>query len=142
MHKSHILNKLKKPMHLFKPEILQRVLLTVQESPLNKAGYVKTFVRTAEGTLLSIEANCKIPRIAKKFHSLMNQLLTKLRIRAVNTSNTLLTVIKNPIENHLPADCPKIGVSQSEKGNKVKVWEYVPKLEKNETTVFFIDVGS
>lgn len=72
----------------------------------------------------------------------MNQLLAKLRVRAVNTSNTLLTVIKNPVEQHLPVDCPKIGVSQDQRGKPVKIWDYVPTMAKNETTVYFIDLST
>ena len=37
------------------------------------------------------------------------QLLTKLKIRATQTSETLLKIIKNPITNYFPSPCLKIG---------------------------------
>ena len=42
-------------------------------------------------------------------HLLSVQLLHKLRISAVGSNTTLLRVIKNPIQAHLPAGAPIIG---------------------------------
>jgi len=44
------------------------------------------------------------------YHCLIAQLLTKLKIRAQQNSETLLKVIKNPITNYLPSNCLKIGL--------------------------------
>jgi rRNA small subunit pseudouridine methyltransferase Nep1 len=41
----------------------------------------------------------------------MAQCLTKLKVRAESGSQTLLSVIKNPITDHLPIGCKIIGTS-------------------------------
>jgi len=38
----------------------------------------------------------------------MAQILDQLKVRAVNCSKTLLKIIKNPITDHIPADCLKV----------------------------------
>jgi rRNA small subunit pseudouridine methyltransferase Nep1 len=61
--------------------------------------------------------------------------LTKLRIRAANTSEILLKVIKNPITDHLPMNTPIIATS--EKSRIVDLDEYCESL-KDKTTVFVV----
>lgn len=39
----------------------------------------------------------------------------KLRVRAVESSETLIKVIKNPITDHLPSEALKIGTSTQAK---------------------------
>jgi rRNA small subunit pseudouridine methyltransferase Nep1 len=67
------------------------------DSPLNKAGYLKVFIKTENGVLIDISPNTKIPRTYKRFAALFAQLLSKLKIRAAQSSETLLKIIKNPI---------------------------------------------
>lgn len=40
------------------------------DSPLNKAGYLKVYIRSDSGTIIDISANTKIPRTYKRFASL------------------------------------------------------------------------
>jgi rRNA small subunit pseudouridine methyltransferase Nep1 len=117
-HKKYITQKLNKDIAEFRPDIVHRCLLTLQDSPLNKAGLLKVFIHTMDNVLIEVDPSCRvacadqIPRTERKFYQLMAQLLEKLKIRAINSSKTLLRVIKNPITNHLPADCLKVGWSQ------------------------------
>ena len=53
-------------------------------------------------------------------------MLTKLRTRASNGSATLMKVIKNPVEDHLPMGVKKIGTST--KGKLVHLGEYTKDL--------------
>ena len=53
----------------------------------------------------------RIPRTYKRFAGLMVQLLHKLKVRAADGRETLLKVIKNPIQRHLPPDCVCYGFS-------------------------------
>jgi rRNA small subunit pseudouridine methyltransferase Nep1 len=113
-HKKYITNVLKKDIALFRPDILHRCLLTIQDSPLNKAGLLKVFVHTIDNVLIELDPSCRvdlsnqIPRTEEKFYQLMAQVLEKLRIRAVNSSKTLIKVVKNPVTDHLPSDCLKV----------------------------------
>eukprot|EP01137_Pigoraptor_chileana_P015154 Opistho-2@70741 len=67
----------------------------------------------------------------------MVQLLHKLSIRASNGPEKLLKVIKNPITDHLPPGCRKIGFAYQ--ANKcVKINEWAATLPKDAPVVFVI----
>ena len=88
-------------------------LLTLLDSPLNKAGLLQVYIHTARGTLIEVNPSVRIPRTFKRFSGLMGtlhplpsvtarmewlltvvQLLHKLSIRGVQGSEKLLRVIK------------------------------------------------
>ena len=64
----------------------------------------------------------------------------KLKIRAEATSETLLKVIKNPVNDHLPSNALKIGTSCHAK--VVKTGEYIEKLPLNKPVVFVVGAVS
>lgn len=66
----------------------------------------------------------------------MAQLLTKYKIRAAETSEVLLKVIKNPITDHLPMGSPIIATS--EKSRLVDIDEYCQSLNKGKPVVFVV----
>jgi len=82
-HKQYINSKLNRDWALYRPDITHQSLLTLMDSPLNKAGLLQVYVSTANGVLIKISPNTKIPRTYNRFAALMAQLLTKLKIRAV-----------------------------------------------------------
>ena len=84
------------------------------------------YIKTKKNALIEINPQTRIPRTFKRFSGLMAQLLTKLRIRASNGSATLMKVIKNPVEDHLPMGVKKIGTST--KGKLVHLGEYTKDL--------------
>ena len=81
------------------------------DSPLNKAGLLQVYIHTESNALIKISPSTRIPRTFKRFSSLFALLLTKLKIRAVENSETLLKVIKNPVTNYFPANCLKVALS-------------------------------
>ncbi|KAF4574527.1 hypothetical protein EYR36_005871 [Pleurotus pulmonarius] len=94
-----------------RPDITHQCLLTLLDSPLNKAGLLQVYIHTAKGVLIEVNPHVRIPRTFKRFSGLMVQLLHKLSIRGVNGPEKLLKVIKNPISDHLPANTFKITLS-------------------------------
>ena len=64
------------------------------------------------------------------------QLLTKYKIRARESSEILLNVIKNPITDHLPMGSPII--STSEKSRIVDLDEYTRDIAKLDKPVVFV----
>ena len=110
----------------YRPDITHQLLLTLHDSPINKAGLMKTYIRTAENHLFDVSASTKIPRTYKKFSLLILQLLKRLRVRAVESSETLLKVIKNPVTKYLPEACLRFGTST--KGKFVNMNEHVMEL--------------
>ncbi|KRX02908.1 hypothetical protein PPERSA_13162 [Pseudocohnilembus persalinus] len=135
-HKQYISNKLNRDFSLYRPDVVHHSLLSLLDSPLNKAGFLQVYIHTEQNVLIEINPSCKIPRTYKRFASLMIQLLQKLRIRAVQSSETLLKVIKNPITDHLPQNCVKIGTSSQ--GRLVKMEEFIKKLPKNQPVCFAV----
>ena len=103
-----ILKKHNKDISKHRPDITHQCLLSLLDSPLNKAGFLQVFIHTDKNVLIEINPHVRIPRTFKRFCGLMVQLLHKLSIRAVNGPEKLLKVIKNPITDHLPTDCHKI----------------------------------
>ncbi|KAH7904686.1 EMG1/NEP1 methyltransferase-domain-containing protein [Hygrophoropsis aurantiaca] len=91
-----------------RPDITHQCLLTLLDSPLNKAGLLQVYIHTAKGVLIEVNPHVRIPRTFKRFSGLMVQLLHKLSIRGVNGPEKLLKVIKNPVTDHLPVNTIKL----------------------------------
>jgi rRNA small subunit pseudouridine methyltransferase Nep1 len=103
-----------------RPDITHQCLLTLLDSPLNKAGRLQVYIHTVKGTLIEVNPHVRIPRTFKRFSGLMGQLmmftsffahrltfldsavqlLHRLSIRGVNGPEKLLKVIK--VRLHFP----------------------------------------
>jgi len=119
-----------------RPDITHQCLLTLLDSPLNKAGLLQVYIRTAKGVLIEVNPHVRIPRTFKRFSGLMVQLLHKLSIRGVNGPEKLLKVIKNPVVNHLPANTYKIALSGD--AQTVKLTNYLGRVPTNGPIAIFV----
>jgi len=135
-HKS-LAKKLKRDITLCRPDITHQCLLMLMDSPLNRAGLLQVYIHTEKNVLIEINPSTRIPRTFDRFCGLMVELLHKFSIRAADGPNKLLKVIKNPITDHLPTGCTKIGTSFN--GTLVDVKELVPD---NSPIVFVIGAMS
>jgi rRNA small subunit pseudouridine methyltransferase Nep1 len=108
-----LLRKSKKDHKEYRPDIAHQELLALIDSPLNKAGKLKVYMRTNKNVLVEFNPAVRIPRTYKRFSGLMVQLLHKMKIKAADSNVTLLKVIKNPFHNHLPAGCRVYGMSRT-----------------------------
>ncbi|XP_056846705.1 uncharacterized protein LOC130497703 [Raphanus sativus] len=96
----------------YRPDITHQAILMILDSPVNKAGRLKAvYIRTEQGVLFEVKTHVCIPRTYKRFAGIMLQLLQKLDISAAGRSEKLMRVIKNPVKDHLPSNCRKIGFS-------------------------------
>ena len=98
-----ILSRNNRDFSTARPDITHQCLLMLFDSPLNRAGLLQVFIRTAQNVLIEINPATRIPRTFKRFAGLMVQLLHKYSITAADSSVKLIKVIKNPITDHLPA---------------------------------------
>lgn len=119
-----------------RPDITHQCLLTLLDSPLNKAGRLQVYIHTVKGTLIEVNPHVRIPRTFKRFSGLMVQLLHRLSIRGVNGPEKLLKVIKNPITDHLPVNSHKITLSGDSK--TVRLSRYLPTLPETHHLVVFV----
>jgi len=131
-----ILAKMGREIAHARPDITHQCLLTLLDSPLNKAGLLQVYIHTARGILIEVNPSVRIPRTFKRFSGLMVQLLHKLSIRSVNGNEKLLKVIKNPITDHLPPDTWKITLTFE--ASPVKLSEYLPTIAHERPVAIFI----
>ncbi|KAF4033200.1 EMG1/NEP1 methyltransferase [Phytophthora infestans] len=126
--------KLNREASQSRPDILHQELMALLDSPLNKAGYLKIYIKSTKGVLVEVSSQMRVPRTYKRFAGLMVQLLHTLKIRSSDGNHTLLNVIKNPVTKHLPANCKKYALTRT--GTLVNPWEWVESLPKDEPVVF------
>ena len=55
--------------------ICPQCLLTLLDSPLNKAGLLQVYIHTAKGVLIEVNPHVRIPRTFKRFSGLMGMCL-------------------------------------------------------------------
>ncbi|TEB28948.1 Nep1-domain-containing protein [Coprinellus micaceus] len=119
-----------------RPDITHQCLLTLLDSPLNKAGLLQVYIHTARGVLIEVNPHVRIPRTFKRFSGLMVQLLHKLSIRGVNGPEKLLKVIKNPIIDHLPPNTIKLTLSGDAPVQKLS--KFLPTLPNTHNIAVFV----
>ena len=61
-----------------RPDITHQCLLTLLDSPLNKAGLLQVYIHTAKGVLIEVNPTVRIPRTFKRFSGLMGMSLLYL----------------------------------------------------------------
>jgi rRNA small subunit pseudouridine methyltransferase Nep1 len=125
-----ILNKAGRDFSTARPDITHQCLLMLFDSPLNRAGLLQVYIRTANNVLIEINPSTRIPRTFKRFAGLMVQLLHKYSITAAESTVKLLKVIKNPVTDHLPPGCRKVLMSFSADKKPVKPSTLVPEGEE------------
>ncbi|XP_075408225.1 ribosomal RNA small subunit methyltransferase NEP1 [Tenrec ecaudatus] len=111
-HKAMLLKNGRDPGEV-RPDIAHQSLLMLMDSPLNRAGLLQVYIHTQKNVLIEVNPQTRIPRTFDRFCGLMVQLLHKLSVRAADGPQKLLKVIKNPVSDHFPVGCMKIGTSFS-----------------------------
>lgn len=53
-------------------------MLTLLDSPLNKAGLLQVYIHTAKGVLIEVNPHVRIPRTFKRFSGLMGAYIWKI----------------------------------------------------------------
>ncbi|KAF8023843.1 hypothetical protein BT93_F1122 [Corymbia citriodora subsp. variegata] len=102
----------------YRPDIVHQALLSILDSPLNKAGKVRAvYVRTEKGVLFEVKPHVRIPRTYKRFSGIMLQLLQKLSITAAGKREKLL-------RSNSPQKCPHLHSSwpSSHTPGKIQEW--------------------
>ncbi|KAK6477347.1 ribosomal RNA small subunit methyltransferase NEP1 [Huso huso] len=128
-HRNMIIKSGREPGTI-RPDITHQSLLMLMDSPLNRAGLLQVYIHTERNVLIEVNPQTRIPRTFDRFCGLMVQLLHKLSVRAADGPQKLLRVIKNPVSDHLPAGCVKIGTSFTAKGvGPVAPRDLVPESE-------------
>ena len=134
----HFLRKNNKNPGDYRPDITHQALLSILDSPLNKAGRLRTvYIKTEKGVLIEVKPYVRIPRTFKRFSGVMLELLQKLSISAAGKREKLLRAIKNPVTQYLPLNSRKIGLSYSS-DKLVTMRDYVSTIPSNTDLVFVV----
>lgn len=131
-----VMRKMNRDISDARPDITHQCLLTLLDSPVNKAGRLQIYIHTAKGVLIEVSPTVRIPRTFKRFAGLMVQLLHRLSIRSTNSQEKLLKVIKNPITDHLPPNCRKVTLSYD--ADVVRVKDYIGDLGPKQSVCVFV----
>ncbi|KAF2427731.1 nucleolar essential protein 1 [Tothia fuscella] len=131
-----VMRKMGRDISDARPDITHQCLLTLLDSPVNKAGKLQIYIHTAKGVLIEVNPTVRIPRTFKRFAGLMVQLLHRMSIRSTTSQEKLLRVIKNPITEHLPPNCRKVTLSFE--GPVVRVNDYIQTLGPKESICVFV----
>mmetsp|Transcript_11639 Transcript_11639/g.34659 ORF Transcript_11639/g.34659 Transcript_11639/m.34659 type:complete len:223 (-) Transcript_11639:19-687(-) len=134
-HRSIIQKHGREPAEV-RPDIAHQELMALFDSPLNKAGQLRVFMRTRQNVLIEFHRAVRIPRTYKRFAGLMVQLLHKLKVRAADGRETLIKVVKNPIQRHLPPECPCYGFSV--KGERFTPQAFAARLPTDKPVCFVL----
>lgn len=113
-----------------RPDITHQCLMTLLDSPLNKAGKLLVYLHTAQNVLIEVHPSLRIPRTFKRFAGLAVELLQRHKIRAAQANETLMKVVSNPIDKYLPPGSRRFGLSVN--GRQVKLRDFSADLEKDE----------
>lgn len=130
------MRKLGRDISEARPDITHQCLLTLLDSPINKAGRLQIYISTANGVLIEVSPVVRIPRTFKRFAGLMVQLLHRLSIRSTTSNEKLLRVVPNPITDHLPPNCRKVTLSYE--AEVVRASDYVRGLNDDESMCVFV----
>lgn len=131
-----VMRKMNRDISDARPDITHQCLLTLLDSPINKAGKLQIYIHTAKGVLIEVSPTVRIPRTFKRFAGLMVQLLHRLSIKSTSSQEKLLKVISNPISQYLPPNCRKVTLSFD--APLVRVSEYVSGLGDKESICVFV----
>merc|ERR1712137_368601 len=104
-----------------RPDITHQCLMSLLDSPLNKAGKLLIYLHTSQNVLIEVHPSLRVPRTFKRFAGLASELLQRNKIRAAGANETLMKVVSNPVEKYLPAGSRRFGFSVS--GRPVKIRE-------------------
>lgn len=121
----------------YRPDITHQCLLTLLDSPLNRAGRLQVYIHTFKNVLIEVNPKTRIPRTYNRFAGLMVQLLHKLSVRSQGSTEKLLNVIKNPITDHLPVKCVRVGMSGDAPGKAQRMADVASKLNEEELPMVF-----
>ena len=75
-----LLKKMGRDISEARPDITHQCLLTLLDSPVNKAGKLQVYIQTSRGVLIELNPTVRIPRTFKRFSGLMAVSYTHLDV--------------------------------------------------------------
>merc|ERR1712137_178259 len=111
-----------------RPDITHQCLMSLLDSPLNKAGKLIIYMHTSQNVLIEVHPSLRVPRTFKRFAGLAVELLQRHKIRAAQANETLMKVVSNPVEKYFPAGSRRFGFAVT--GRPIKLRNFCEEIEK------------
>merc|ERR1712048_709139 len=86
-------------------------LISLLDSPLNKAGRLLIYLHSAEDVLVEVHPSCRVPRVFSKFAQLIYTLLRKGKVQGYQANFPLMQVVEGPVHRYFPTDCHRIALT-------------------------------
>lgn len=99
---------------------LHECLMTVLDSPLNKAGKLLALIHTDDGTLLEAHPSLRVPRVFKDFVLLLQELLKHGKVEGHGADFPLLRIVSGPLHMYFPKSCPRFGLSMGGRATRLR----------------------
>lgn len=122
----------------YRPDILYQALHEILDSRINKVGGIEAvYVKTDTGLLFEVKTHARIPRTWKRFCGIMLDLLDKSCVRAKDSGEVLLRVLRDPLTQHLPENARVLGFSYSSP-KIVDIEDYLSPVNDDLSLVFVV----
>ncbi|KMT10875.1 hypothetical protein BVRB_5g113720 [Beta vulgaris subsp. vulgaris] len=95
------------------------------------------YVKTDSGVTFEVKPHTRIPRTCKRFCGIMVELLEKSCVRAKDSGEVLIRVLKEPLAQHMPENARIIGLSYSSE-KLVDVEDYLSAIPDDSELVFVV----
>ena len=120
-----------------RPDIVHFVLLEALGSPLNKEGFLQTYVHTINDFVIAINPETRLPRNYDRFLGLIQQLLERGRVPPEPGEKTLLTLKQKTWPQLIQEVKPSYVLAFSRIGKPVTLEKAVSRLaqEKNPAVI-------
>lgn len=109
-----------------RPDIVHRALLLLQDSLLNKRGYLRVYIHTITGDIIEVLPETRPPRHYLRFLGLMEQLLIKGKVPP--QGEPLMRVINVRLRDIINKYNPCIVIGFSRRGKRVNLLEYLSSI--------------
>ncbi len=128
--------KLKNSGKRGRPDIVHFTLLEALGSPLNKEGFLQTYVHTIDDHVIDVDPQARLPRNYNRFVGLMEQLFELGKIPP--TGKPLMMIRKQSIAQLLTELKPTYTIAFTRLGKLMQLDEAVAKLVKEEKPIAIV----
>ena len=106
-----------------RPDIVHRALLLLQDSLLNKRGFLRVYIHTINGNIIEILPETRPPRHYLRFLGLMEQLLTEGKVPT--RGEPLMRIVNARLRDIIDKYNPCFVIGFSRRGRRINIFKYL-----------------
>eukprot|EP00927_Polykrikos_kofoidii_P061896 TRINITY_DN5671_c0_g1_i1.p1 TRINITY_DN5671_c0_g1~~TRINITY_DN5671_c0_g1_i1.p1 ORF type:complete len:1451 (-),score=197.60 TRINITY_DN5671_c0_g1_i1:102-4454(-) len=113
-------------------------MLTLMDSPLNKAGLLTVYLHSQHGKLVKVNPACRVPRVFLKFALLIRQVLQNGQVCGCGTDDVLIEIVTSPVDNYLATSTPRFALSHAGSPCRLRSVVDYSQIPKGGSVVFAV----